>query len=234
MKLKCPNSEFLPALRAVRRAASKDETRIHLNGIWIRALPDDRAHLWATNGHWLAVARLPGAQVEDAGSGLVLAADLPSVLAAAPKGKHLLGEVGIGLAGQRWSFDFGIGAHVQLRAAAESVSAPPAHDIVPAGRSPRKHERPSVSSGLLALALGAIDEMAPRAHRRCAPVRMVPTGKTALDPQIIWSPAAPDFFALLMPMRNEKKRDMGWWFDHVDAIRAALPKPEAPTQAAAE
>ena len=49
------SAEFHRALKAVMVAASTDETRLHINAVWLGTSEKGTWQLGATNGHWLAL-----------------------------------------------------------------------------------------------------------------------------------------------------------------------------------
>lgn len=232
MKLTVETRELVKALRACRLAASKDRTRPHLASVWIRALGPGMAHLFATDGHWLAVARLLNPEVTATGDASIPTEDIASVLAVAPR-KPLGGHrTTIERTGVMVAMNFGGSGAITVRG--YDVQPVPAHTIVSRDKSPKKHGRPTLSTVLLARVCAAVDEMATSSKRGKSGLRILATEESEVAPQIVWSPHAREFFAVLMPMRVDGKRDMKWWGEHADALVALEPKPEAVTSAAAE
>ncbi len=227
MKITCPTEAFVKAVRACKYATSADETRPHLSAIWIRALAGDRAHLFATNGHWLAVTRLAGATVTKPGQANIQREDVARVLAATPGRSFKPGEVAVSCVDHSLTIGFTPGVSLMLRS--HDCSPPPIVDIIPRTKSPKKHARPTLCAGILKLALSAAQEMA--TTKRSCGIRVIATTPEWGGPSIVWSPEAPDYFAIVMPRREDKRRDMRWWFEHADQI--AIENKKA-TDAAAE
>lgn len=225
MKLTCSTENLSKALRACRLAVSHDDYRAHLASVWVRALSPTEAHVFATDGHWLAVARLPDADVSETGEVAIGRADLQKVLSVVPtlrKKKKALTEsmATVSAVGRTITVSFDDAIRLSaLMPNMNGIEPPPIHQVVPRNKSPKKHARPSLNGILLARVIKACELMA-LSKRGGVAVRIIATGEDDKAPQVIWSPMAPTFFALLMPMREERKRDMGWWWKHADILKA--------------
>ena len=238
MKMSMPTQDFTKALKACRVACNGREvqSRPHLAGVWFRALPGGGVHAWATNGHWLAVVRLPQAQIETPGVAQISASDISRVLATAPKGNNG-GPTTLTLTGRVLRIDFGT-ALTAVEVRMTEMQPVPIQDVVPKGKSTKKHERRAINIDLIRDALDGIDAMSTTKRGKAA--KFYPMGPTANDPVIIWSPQARDYFALLMPMRDDSKRDMAWWNAHAEELVAmkvaadAAKAPAEPAHAAAQ
>jgi DNA polymerase III sliding clamp (beta) subunit (PCNA family) len=225
MKITTMSGQLIRSIRAVSLAASKDETRAHLNSVWIRALTGRQPYVFATNGHWLAGCRVDGSDVVEPGLVGTLLPDVKNLLAAAPAD---ITSVTVTNDGKNTVFEF-----VESTVTVRSIQAtpPPVHTIVPDRLSTRKHGRATINVEVLGPALQAV-RLLTRGRSRCAGIRLYAMGESSNDPQLLWSAQCPEFFALLMPMRDTSKRDMKWWHDASKSIEAGIAATEAARKSA--
>jgi len=231
MKITVPARVLVNALRAVATAASRDGMRPHLNSVWLRALSGDRVHAFATDGNWLAVCRLDGATVGSQGLAGVRLDDLPNLVAVLPKGALREPPVVVEMSEKTLRFD---ATHTGLSLRTlDGFSPPPIQTVVPKGKSTRVHERAAINIHILGAALKSVAILA-KGRARMPGVKLYAMGKTALDPQLLCSAACPEFFALMMPLRDPGKRSMGWWDDVAATLDAADAADKAARAAAAK
>lgn len=230
MKLSIETNELTRTLKALSFATSKDRMRAHLASVWIVAHPT-HSHAFATDGHWLAVKRLPGADVAEEGRVAIERDDIAHVLSLAPKEKSLTGKcpVTITRAERKAMLDFNGEIGITVPCLDPGVQPAAIYGLVPHVKSTGKHERRSLNLDVFEPALKALRALAP--GRRAQPdARLYPMGPDALSPVLLWSSKVPDFFAYMMPMRSHGKRDMHWWKSIADVM---TPKPPVPTAAEA-
>jgi hypothetical protein len=187
--------------------------------------------MYATNGHWLAVAKLYEEHVEEPGLVPIETADVAKVLAIVPD-DALSKTTRIRAAESAITIDHGTPESVTL--VTHEFHSPPIQDVVPPGLSKKKHPRLALSSELLRQSSKAFEAM--YIGKGPVPIKFYAMGETALDASILWSPKTPGFFVVLMPMREDGKRDMRWWSEAAKAMNEirTRPVPAADPAAAAE
>lgn len=219
MRITVPSDVLNRTLRAVAKATATDETRPHLNSVWMRGAHGHHPYAFATNGHWLAGARMiDGGEVVEPGQAGVLRADLPTVLAHIPKRPV---SVAISLSGQALRFDF---PSSSVTVVATNAKPPAVHEVVPDRKSTKVHQRASISLDVLEPALAAM-RILTKGRKRLVGLRLYAMGPDNCAPQIAYTRALPEFFAILMPMRDSGPRDMAWWHEV-----GKLTEPKAPTK----
>ena len=184
--------------------------------------------MYATNGHWLAVAKLYEESVDEPGLVPIETADVAKVLAIVPD-DALSKTTRIRAAESAITIDHGTLESVTV--VTHDLHSPPIQDVVPSGLSKKKHARLALNSEILRSASKAFEAM--YIGKGPVPLKFYAMGETALDPSILWSPKVPGFFVVLMPMREDGKRDMKWWTEAAEALTALRNRPNTPAEQAA-
>jgi hypothetical protein len=236
MKVTIQSDVFARTLKACAVAASRDRQRPHLSSVWLRATKDGQSFMYATDGHWAAVARID-VDVDVAGDLPLEIRDVPRVLGVLPNRRALQKPVTItrnGNAATVATTDFSI------TVVTPDVQPLALEDVVPRGLSKRKHLRYTFGTELVQKVATAIQHIAPPSRKRGVGMRFYAMGEANTSPSLVCSSQAPEFFAVLMPMRCDTRRHMDWWFDVADRLTAErkakteATKVEATAQAAAE
>lgn len=193
-----PAREMLAMLEALLLFASRDKTRPHLSGIYLD-VAEDGAHAVATDGHRMAVYRLPP---QGGGTGVSLipqmdAARLRDALRGIKKAsKHEFAGASATLEDGRLT----VGGRIVGAYDESSERYPAWREVMPSGPGGAGHDA-YADADYLADACAALSIVATACVGKGSVVVRILYGATPLDPLRLESPVAPQLTCVVMPMR---------------------------------